>query len=150
MTLRIDEKDRAIIHQLLEDSRQTTYMLGKKTGLPMTTVHNRITKLKKMGIIVHYTVRLDYKKLGRPILAYVGISVEYKTSGGKRLSQEGIAQQIKKLEGVQDVSILAGGMDIMIKVLATDIEDLNKLVTERLRNIEGVDKTQTSIVLKEV
>lgn len=147
--MKIDEKDRAVIKELIKNSRQTTAKISKLTGLPMTTVHNRVKKLRKMGVIINYTVNLNYKKLGRPILAYILISVEYKSSSGKKIRQTEIADKIKKVDGIQDVSILAGGADIIAKVLATDIDDLNRVVTEKLRNIEGVDKTQTMIVLSE-
>ena len=61
-----------------------------------------------------------------------------------------VAREIRKIEGVQEVKIITGGTDIIVKVLARDIADLNEIVTEKLRNVVGVDKTQTSIVLKEV
>jgi DNA-binding Lrp family transcriptional regulator len=45
---------------------------------------------------------------------------------------------------------MTGGADLLVKILAKDIDDLNELVTEKLRNVEGVDQTQTAIVLKAV
>ena len=45
---------------------------------------------------------------------------------------------------------MTGGTDILAKVIAGDIFELNEVVTEKMRNIAGVDKTQTSIVLLEV
>lgn len=69
---------------------------------------------------------------------------------GKKINQVSVAEQIKKIEGVRDTVILAGGMDILIKVLARDIDNLNEIVTEKLRNVDGVDKTQTMITLKQI
>ena len=69
---------------------------------------------------------------------------------GRKIKQQEIARQIKKLEGVREVTILTGGLDIIVKVMAKDIDDLNELVTEKLRDIDGVDKTQTMIVLTQV
>jgi DNA-binding Lrp family transcriptional regulator len=45
---------------------------------------------------------------------------------------------------------MTGGTDILVKALAADIFSLNQIVTEKMRNVIGVDKTQTSIVLQEV
>ncbi|MCR4335390.1 MAG: Lrp/AsnC family transcriptional regulator [archaeon] len=147
--MEIDRKDRQIIEELINNSRQTVGQLSKKIGLPPTTIHNRIKRLEKNEVITNYSVNLNYKKLGRPIMAFVGIIVNYNIEG-KKIKQAELAKEIKKIEGVTEVTILAGGTDIIAKVLAKDIQDLNELVTERLREIDGVDKTQTMIVLKQV
>ena len=145
----VDNKDRRIIEELIKDSRQTTSKLSKKLNIPITTIHNRIKKLIKTGVIINYTLNLDHNLLGRPVPAYIGITINYNVPG-KKISQSEIAKQLKNVEGVYETYILTGGSDILVKVLAKDIADLNHLVTEKLRNIEGVDKTQTSIILKEV
>ncbi len=149
--MKIDEKDRAIVHELTQNSKQTTNQLSKKLKIPITTIHNRIKKLEREKIILNYTLNLDHNKLGKPVPAYIGISVNYQAGGvGGKISQTNVAEEIKKIEGVQEVRIMTGGSDILVKVLARDIPELNEIVTERLRNVLGVDKTQTSIVLKEV
>lgn len=146
---KIDQKDREIITELINNSRQTVGQLAKKIGMPPTTIHNRIKKLEQAGIIRNYTADIDYKKLGRPVMAFIGITVNYNVEG-RKIKQQEIARQIKKLEGVREVTILTGGLDIIVKVMARDIDDLNEIVTEKLRDIDGVDKTQTMIVLTQV
>lgn len=149
--MKIDEKDRAILQELGMDAKQTTSKLSKKLHIPITTVHNRIKKLEKEKIILNYTLNLDHNKLGKPVPAYIGISVNYQAgSGSKRINQVDVAEEIRKIDGIQEVKIMTGGSDILVKVLARDIPELNEIVTEKLRNVLGVDKTQTSIVLKEV
>ena len=147
--MRIDGKDRKIIAELIKDSRQTTSKLSKKLNIPITTIHNRIKKLIRTGVIINYTLNLDHNQLGRPIPAYVGVTINYNVPGEK-INQSEVARKIKNLEGVYEVFIMTGGSDILVKVLTRDISDLNEFVTERLRNIPGVDKTQTAIILKEL
>lgn len=146
---KIDSKDREIITELVSNSRQTVGQLGKKLGMPPTTIHHRIKKLEASGIINGYSANINYKKLGRPIMAFVGIGVEYHVAG-KQIRQMDVARKVRSLEGVHEVAILTGGMDILVKILAKDIEDLNNIVTEKLRNVDGVDKTQTMIVLAQI
>ena len=105
--------------------------------------------LSKEGIIINYTVNLDHNKLGRPVPAYVGVTINYNVQG-KMINQLEIAKKVSKLEGVYETYIMTGGSDILIKVLAKDINDLNKIVIEKLRSIEGIDKTQTAIILQKV
>lgn len=145
----VDNKDRKIIEELVRNSRQTTSQLSKKLNIPITTVHNRIKKLVKTGVIINYTINLNHNLLGRPMPAYIGITINYSVPG-KKVNQTDIANELKKIEGVYEVYILTGGSDILVKALVRDITELNNLVTEKLRNVAGVDKTQTSIILKEV
>ncbi|MBI2654986.1 Lrp/AsnC family transcriptional regulator [Candidatus Woesearchaeota archaeon] len=145
----VDNKDRKIIEELVRNSRQTTSQLSKKLNIPITTVHNRIKKLIKTGVIINYTLNLNHNLLGRPVPAYIGITINY-AAPGKKINQTDIANELKKIEGVYEVYILTGGSDLLVKALVKDITELNTLVTEKLRNVAGVDKTQTSIILKEV
>jgi Lrp/AsnC family transcriptional regulator, leucine-responsive regulatory protein len=147
----IDKKDHAIMKELLRDSRQTTAALSKRLNMPITTIHNRIMKLRKNKVILNYTINPDYIKLGTPIFAYIGVSVDYLAAGPhKKIKQSDVAKELKKIEGIQEVTIMTGGTDILVKALAADIFALNLIVTEKMRNVTGVDKTQTSIVLQEV
>ena len=145
----VDNKDRRIIEELARDSRQTTGKLSKKLNIPITTIHNRIKKLVRIGVILNFTINLDHHQLGRPVPAYIGITVNYNVPG-KKISQAEVARQIKNIEGVYETFIMTGGSDILVKILAKDIKDLNDIVTEKLRNVPGVDKTSTAIILKEI
>lgn len=147
--MEIDKKDRKILDALKENSNLTSRRLSKKLRIPITTVHNRINKMQKLGVIKGYTVRLDYKKLDMGILSYILVGVMYMLPDGKKLSQENIAKEIKKT-GAEEVCIVTGGTDIVVKVRAKDVEELNDYIIKKLRNIEGVDKTRTMIVLKEI
>ena len=97
-----------------------------------------------------HNLKLDYKKIGKPITAYMLLTVTYTLPDGKKLRQEDIAKTIKKLEEVEEVNIMTGITDILIKVRIKDIDQLNTFVIDKLRNIEGIDKTQTMLVLSEV
>ena len=145
----VDSKDRKIVAELVKDSRQTTSKLSKKLNIPITTVHNHIKKLIRLGVIINYTINLDHNQLGRPIPDYIGVTINYNVPGEK-INQSEVARKIKALDGVYEVYILTGGFDIWVKVLTRDISDLNEFVTVKLRNIPGVDKTQTAIILKEL
>ena len=60
------------------------------------------------------------------------------------------AGELPSLEEVEEVNIMTGITDILIKVRIKDIDQLNTFVIDKLRNIEGIDKTQTMLVLSEV
>jgi len=142
----IDEKDQKVLKALVENSKARTSQLSKELKMPITTIHNRIKKLEKLGIIKNYTVVLDYKKLGKDILSYILVTVMYTLPSGEKISQEQVAKKIKAI-GAEEVSIVTGGTDIIVKVRVKDVDELNDFVIKKLRAIDGVDKTQTLIVL---
>ena len=141
-----DEKDNKVLKALAENSKARTSQLSKELRMPITTVHNRIKKLEKEGIIKSYTIIQDYKKLGKDILGYILVTVMYTLPSGEKISQEQVAKKIKAL-GAEEVSIVAGGTDIIVKIRVKDVAELNDFVIKKLRAIDGVDKTQTLIVL---
>lgn len=146
MFAKLDGKDMAILELLQKDCSKGKKWIAKKLSLPLTTVHNRIAKLEREGIISGYNARLDYKKLGYDVAAYVQITVEYET---KDYSQEDTAKKIRSLPGVDSVSIVAGTTDIIAKVRTKDTDALNDFLLNHLRKIEGIDKTTSIVVLKE-
>ena len=146
----MDAKDEKILELLKENSKLTTHQIAKKILMPITTVHSRIKKLKKEGIIKKYSIELDHKKLGKSISAYIHIIVDYKSLKETKKMQHDLARNLKQHECVEEVAMVAGGIDIIIKVRVKDVDELDSLVTKYLRNIEGIEKTQTMIVLNEI
>ena len=146
----VDNKDMLILNALKEDAKASIAKIAKKTGLPGTTVHNHIKRMRKKGIIKAYTIKVDNKKLGLGIAAYIEITVDYNFLKQNKMSQHELAEQIGKLPFVEQVSILAGGCDIIVKTRVKDIDGLNNFVTNELRNYDGVEKTQTMVILSEV
>jgi len=142
----MDRTDEEIINELRTDGKATVKEIAKQLGLPMSTVHHRIMKMEKEGMIKKYEAVPDYKKMGFGVSAFVFVTVNY----DKIKSQEEVARQIGKMENVDGAYIVTGETDILVKVRAHDVEELNDIIIRKLRAINGVDKTRTSVVLKEI
>lgn len=144
-----DKKDLKILEALKQNARLSTQQISRKTSIPITTVHHRIKKLEKEDIIKGYTVLLDNKKLGKGLAAYVLVFVDYKLLKQIKLSQHDIARKLKKHELVEETDMVTGLADIILKIRVKDIDEMDEFVTKYLRNIEGIEKTQTMVVLHE-
>jgi len=144
---KIDEKDLAILDVLKEHSEYTVRKIAKKTLLAPTTVHARIKKLKKIGVIKRFTIDIDKEKLGMKIGAYILISADLKLLKEKNKSQHSLAQEIMKLSGVENAEIVAGGTDIIALIRVKSIEELDKILLSKIQLLEGVSKTQTMIII---
>ena len=145
----MDDKDERILEVLKENSKLTTQQISKRVSIPITTVHNRMKKLEKDGVIKKYTAVLDYKKIGKPISAYVLIIVDYKLLKQIKKTQHDLSKKIKQHPSVEEASRVTGGTDIILKTRVKDVEELDEFVTSYLRNVDGVDKTQTMVILNE-
>ncbi|RLE41755.1 Lrp/AsnC family transcriptional regulator [Candidatus Woesearchaeota archaeon] len=146
----MDEKDRAIINVLRQNSRLSIKQIAKRARLPVTTVYNRMKRLEQEGVIRGYTVVLDKKRLGKLVSAYILANVDYSVLKKTNTNQIALAKKVKLMEEVEEISIIAGEKDLLIKVSVGSVEALNSFVVDKLRNLAGVDKTQTLVVLKEV
>lgn len=142
----IDEKDKEILAELMKDGKARIKKIGKKLGLPMSTVHHRILRMEKDRVIERYAAIPNYKHIGLPILAYVFVSVDY----NKTSSQEDTAREIGGLPNVVETNIISGEIDIIVKVRAKDVDELSEVIIKKMRNIKGVAKTVTSIVMKAI
>jgi Lrp/AsnC family transcriptional regulator, leucine-responsive regulatory protein len=142
-----DGIDLDILAELEENSGQTRKQIAKTLRLPLTTVHNRIEKMEKNGIIRGYRAIVDKKKLGKGVAAFIDITVNYLSP---TFSQQEIARKIAAMKDVEDVSIVTGTNDLRVKAYFGSTSDMNEFVTGKLRGIAGIDKTNTTVILQEM
>ena len=62
--------------------------------------------------------------------------------------ERSIVKDLKNIPEVEDVDELYGQWDIITKASVAKIEDLDALLSEKMRKIEGVTLTSTMIVAK--
>jgi len=148
--MELDEIDIKILEVLKRNSKLSYRELGKKLLMPVTTVHHRIRKLEKNGVIKNYSLVIDNKKLGRTISSYILLKVDYSSLKHMNLSQQQLARKIKNNQNVEDIALITGLKDIIIKVRCSSIEELNNLINKDLRNLQGIKSTETLIVLDEL
>ncbi len=136
---RLDEKDFAIIEQLKKDSKFSEQKIARKTGIPMTTVHNRIVKLRASGVIENFTIRLDYAKIGKPIVAFVLLKAT------SQADQKELLGQISKIASVYEVAMVTGAFDILFKARVASMDELKNIVVGNLRKQKNVGETETMV-----
>ena len=136
----IDEKDHKILDELMEDARKSVVDISNDLGIPRATVQERIQRLKQSGVIRKFVAIPDYSLLGRPVTAIILVSFMPGT-----VSQRELGQQISHLPGVDEVHLITGEWDIMLKVRAGSMDELGKLVLDKLRVMKGVMRTVTCV-----
>lgn len=145
MSHKLDEKDIQILRLLQKNSKITIREISKLVKAAPTTVFAKIKRMEKNGIIKEYRAILDSTKLGKGTTAFVLASITYRIEGQK-LSQREIAKKIAKFPEVQEVHIIAGDWDLLIKVKAESAEAIGNFVIDKLRLVDGIEKTLTCVV----
>jgi DNA-binding Lrp family transcriptional regulator len=149
MQLKLDEKDIAILALLQENSQLTAKQIAKKIDAPLTTVFAKIKRMEELRIIKEYRAILAPEKLDSSTAAFILASVSYRSkSENVPVSQRAVAEEIAKFPEVQEVHIITGDWDILIKLRGMSVEAIGKFVVDRLRLVDGLEKTLTCMVFE--
>jgi len=142
----MDELDREILEQL-----QRSYSLvpkvseiAKRLDKSSTTVHGRIKKLEKEGVIKEYTAILDPEKIGKKFVTFYFIKVG---RGVGKYLEDSIVEKLLKMPEVKNVYHTMGEWDVMVEVAVEDPGDYIKF-TQKIEPWEGVNDTKGKSVLK--
>lgn len=139
--LGMDESDRRILQELRRNCRRSYRELAKATAMSPAALIERIKRLETEGIVTGYSANFDYLKLGFEFMAIVQLSIR-----GDLL---GIQQRISELQGVAAVYDTTGQYDSIAILMCRSRNELSSLV-KRILAIQGVEKTNTNVVLNTV
>jgi DNA-binding Lrp family transcriptional regulator len=149
MSAKIDDKDIAILALLQENSKLTAKQIAKKVNSPITTVFAKIKRMEELGIIKEYRAILDPEKIGSTTAAFILASVSYRTKGDNSpVSQRVVAEEISKFQEVQEIHIITGDWDLLIKLRTLSVDAIGKFVVDKLRLINGLEKTLTCMIFE--
>ncbi len=151
MSLKLDEKDSAILALIQKDSKLTAKQISKRIGSPITTVFAKIKRMEEMGIIQEYRAIVASEKLGAGTTAFILASVSYRAkSDDLPVSQRAVAAEVAKFPEVQEVHIITGDWDLLIKLRAENVDAIGKFVVDKLRLIRGLEKALTCMVFETI
>jgi DNA-binding Lrp family transcriptional regulator len=134
-----DATDREILALLREDGRASTAQLGRRLGLSRTTVHSRIERLQARGIITGFTVRLNPEAERGQIHAHVLITLAPKLLGRAEAA-------LRKLPELRKLYSVSGHYDSIAVVVTDTVTEMDR-VLDQIGSLEGIDRTETLIVL---
>jgi Lrp/AsnC family transcriptional regulator for asnA, asnC and gidA len=135
----LDDTSKLIIEQLQVDGRRSYAAIGKAVGLSEAAVRQRVQRLTDAGVMQVVAVT-DPLELGFARQAMIGIKAEG--------ALEPIADELAKMDEIEYVVITAGSFDLLAEVLCESDEHLLRVLSERIRAIEGVKVTETFVYLK--
>ena len=106
--------------------------------------------MEKHKIIQEYRAILTPEKLSASTTAFIFASVSYRKTNLGTTSQRIVAKKIARFPEVQEVHIITGDWDLLIKLRAQAVDSIGKFVVDKLRLVEGLEKTLTCMVFETI
>ena len=135
----MDDIDRQLISLLRDNARVSLASLAKTLRVARGTVQNRLARLESDGTIVGYTVRLRPQVEEQRIRALTTVAVE-----GNRT--EAVLKALRGDPAVSALHTTNGRWDIVAELRADSLEAFDR-VLGRIRQIQGISNTETSLLL---
>jgi Lrp/AsnC family leucine-responsive transcriptional regulator len=140
----VDDFDLALLRELASDARQSQRALARAIEMSAPAVADRLARLERGGVIRGYRVDIDWAALGYPMVVYVAVTA----GAGMDLSE--IIKAIKAVPEAEDMSVVTGGLDLLVRFRVRDHAHLRELLLTEIFTIDGVQRTETFLSLADV
>ena len=142
----IDATDARILNVLQRKGRISNADLSEQVHLSPSACHRRVQRLEQIGIIRDYVALLDPRKLGRPTIVFVEITLQ----GQADEVLDAFEREVSVIPDVLECHLMAGTADYLLKVVARDTEDFARIHRRSLARLPGVAQMHSSFALRTV
>ena len=142
MRIAIDKTDRQILTYLIEDARMPFTEIAKHLGVAPGTVHGRVKKMERRGIITGATLTVNYETVGYAFTSYVGLIL------AKTIDAEKIMTGLREIPEVTVAHIATGQFSIFSKIRCRDTHHAKQVIF-KMNSLPGVLLSETMISLEE-
>jgi Lrp/AsnC family transcriptional regulator, leucine-responsive regulatory protein len=122
--------------------RESWATLGLALGMTGPAAAERVRRLEADGVIRGYAALIDPQAVGASLTAFVAVTLE---RPGNRTA---FLRRVARLAEVQECHHIAGDYDYLLKVRCTGTTDLDRVLTNELKSVQGVMSTRTTVVLR--
>ncbi len=140
----LDKIDLKILALLQADGRMSHLELAERVGLSPTPCARRVRRLEKAGVIAGYAARIDPRRVGQKVMAFIHIKLDRHT--------DEVVDQFRKLLADRSEVIaahaLTGDMDFLVEVMVEDLDALGRLTLHELLKLPGVRDVRSGVVLE--
>ena len=142
----LDAIDRRILGVLQKDSRVTNAELSERVNLSPSACHRRVQRLEQDGFIAAYVALLDARKMGKPTIVFVEITLQSQAED----LLDAFEREVAKVPDILECHLMAGSADYLIKIMAEDTEDFARIHRRFLSRLPGVRQMHSSFARRTV
>ena len=144
--MKLDDINKKIINILQDDGSITNSELAGRIGLSPASTIERVRKLEKIGFIRKYCALVDLEKIGKNVIVFV----EIVTETHHREAMNTFIEAVKDVDEVLECYHISGDSDFLLKVIANDIVDYERIALERLAVLPNLSRIRSHFVLSPV
>jgi Lrp/AsnC family leucine-responsive transcriptional regulator len=142
----IDRMDRAILRELLSNSRITNQELSERVGLSPSPCLRRLRRLEESGVITGYTATIDEELIGLPVAVFMSVKLERQVDAALQAFENEVARHPE----VVDCWLMTGSNDYLLRILAPGLRDYENFLTGTFTKIPGIASIESSVSLRRV
>jgi Lrp/AsnC family transcriptional regulator, leucine-responsive regulatory protein len=142
----MDKIDKILLRELQANAQLGVAELGEKAGLSPSSCHRRIKLLEERGVITGYAATLERKQLGLANEFFVEVSLTAQTEE----TFEKFEKAIQRVPEILECHLMSGQFDYLLRVVAIDAEDYERIHRSRLSRLPGIQRIQSSLALRTV
>jgi Lrp/AsnC family transcriptional regulator for asnA, asnC and gidA len=139
----LDRVDSAILRLLQKNSRMSYQEMSKQTGISDATIQFRLKRMKARGIIDKFTVVANSALLGYAVMAIMLVQTDTDKHDDAKLA-------LAKIPEITEVYSILGEYDLLIKVWARSLTELNTVMNEKIRAVDGIEDLLEMVVVERV
>lgn len=140
----LDAVDARLLQLLDQEGRASLRSLADAVGLSGPSVADRINRLTERGIIRRFAVDIDWAKLGLPTLAQIALLTD------KTQHIENIVTRLREVDRIEEISIVTGTTDLLVRARVADLTDLRRLLVEKIWPVEGIQRVETTLAVETI
>lgn len=134
----LDSLDRQILKLISQDARIPFLEVARACNVSGAAIHQRVAKLTNLGIIKGSQFIIDPEKIGYETCAYVGLYLKDPENFDR------VVEELKNIPEVVECHYTTGGMDMFIKIYATNNHHLLQIIHDKLQPL-GLSRSETII-----
>ncbi|MBY0422723.1 MAG: Lrp/AsnC family transcriptional regulator [Parvularculaceae bacterium] len=139
----LDEMDRKLLALLQADGRLTNAELAERVALSQSACHRRVKRPEELGVIAGYAARVDRRKIGLNVMAYVFVKLD---SHAEELTTA-FARAVDKMDEVIACHAVAGVADYVLVVVADNVDAFADVALKKILRLPGVKDSTSNFVL---
>ena len=145
-TVSLDKTDKKILGILQADGRVTNAELAKRVNLSASACLRRVQNLEATNVISGYVALLAQEAIGRPTNVFIEVTLKSQSEESLRTFERAASA----CPEIMECYLMAGDADYLIRVVAANSEDYERIHRQHLTVLPGVARIRSSFALRAV
>jgi DNA-binding Lrp family transcriptional regulator len=137
----IDRLDAALLTVFADHPRMGVLEASRRLGVARGTVQARLNRLTAAGVVTEWGPHISPAALGYPVTAFVTLEIR------QGFGHEQVAEHLATIPEVMEAHTITGDADMLVRVVAADNLDLQRVIDAALRH-RGIVRSSSVIALE--